>query len=73
MAQQISAGVTKEILKAAPENSPTAQRGQTITVHCTGKLEDGKKFWSTKDTNQPFSFQVGVGKVIIGWDQGCMF
>jgi FKBP-type peptidyl-prolyl cis-trans isomerase len=64
MAQQISEGVTKEILKEAQPNSPLPKKGQTITVHCTGKLDNGKKFWSTKDSGQkPFSFQVGLGKV----------
>ena len=54
-------GVTKQIIK--PGNGPKPKRGQTITVHCTGFLDNGKKFWSTKDTNEPFSFQVGVQQV----------
>ena len=62
-------GVTKELIQAG--NGPKPQRGQTISVHCTGFLENGSKFWSTKDTNQPFDFQVGLGKVIRGWDEGC--
>ena len=36
-------------------------------------VETGAKFWSTKDPGQqPFSYQAGVGKVITGWDQGCL-
>jgi len=65
-------GVTKEIIKNG--NGATPQKGQTITVHCTGYTEipgqELKKFWSTKDTNQPFSFAIGLGKVIRGWDEG---
>jgi len=64
-------GYTKELVKAGSGSKPTA--GQTITVHCTGYVQaTGSKFWSTHDTNTPFSFQVGLGKVIKGWDQGCL-
>lgn len=64
-------GVTRTVKKAG--SGATPKPGQTITVHCTGYLADGrKKFWSTHDDNNPFSFNVGIGQVIRGWDEGML-
>lgn len=49
---------------------PGANRGQTVVVHYVGTLTDGTQFDSSRDRGQPFSFRLGEGRVIQGWEQG---
>ena len=50
---------------------PEAARGKTVEVHYTGWLTDGKQFDSSVG-GSPFSFRLGAGEVIEGWDRGVL-
>ena len=67
---------TYEVLEQGTGSS-VVSKGSTVTVHATGTVKESSyKFWSTKDgaPHGPpgFTYQAGVGKVITGWDQGCL-
>ena len=59
-----------EILKEG--TGEQAKNGDAVVVHYTGTLENGTKFDSSIDRDQPFVFTLGAGRVIAGWDQGVL-
>lgn len=66
--EKTASGLQYEELVAGTGAQP--QKGQTVQVHYTGWLTNGKKFDSSVDRGQPFQFTLGVGQVIRGWDEG---
>lgn len=67
-AQELSNGLKYETLKEG--TGKVAQMGQNVTVHYVGTLPDGKEFDSSRRNGKPFTFKLGGGEVIQGWDMG---
>ena len=72
--RQVTTPSGLRIIDVKPGTGPVPKAGQTVTVNYTGWLfvdgKKGKKFDSSLDRNQPFSFTLGQGQVIKGWDEG---
>lgn len=65
---ETASGLKYKITKHGEGELPS--RGDTVVLHYTGKLENGDIFDSSYHRNQPFSFELGAGRVIKGWDEG---
>ena len=61
-------GMKVEVVKEG--SGEAAKKGDTLKLNFIGTLADGKKFYSTYDTNMPFTFRLGAGEVIKGWELG---
>ncbi len=61
-----------EIEELAPGDGPEVKDGHTVSMHYRGSLESGKEFDSSYSRNEPFSFRVGSGQVIRGFDMGVL-
>lgn len=59
-----------QIIDELKGEGASPRTGQTVVVHYTGTLDNGKVFDSSRTRNQPFEFSIGVGQVIKGWDEG---
>lgn len=72
----LPSGLKYQVIHPASGGSNQPKKGQTATVHYTGWLDEngqpGKKFDSSVDRGEKFSFPVGVGMVIKGWDEAVL-
>src|SRR5262252_7158521 len=62
--------MTLQIDELKDGNGAEAQPGKRVTVHYVGTLTNGEKFDSSRDRGKGFTFKLGAGQVIKGWDQG---
>ena len=59
-----------EYIEVEAGTGAQAEAGKTVSVHYTGKFQDGKVFDSSVARGEPIAFPLGAGRVIKGWDEG---
>lgn len=59
-----------EYIEVEAGTGTQAEAGKTVSVHYTGKFQDGKVFDSSVTRGEPIEFKLGMGQVIKGWDEG---
>lgn len=71
---ETTSGLKYEIVKEGDKAAGTPAKGNRVVVHYTGWLNKdgmpGAQFDSSRDRGTPFSFTIGIGHVIAGWDEG---
>ena len=69
-AQPVTTSSGLQYIDLVVGDGASPKKGDNVSVHYTGYLLDGKKFDSSVDRGQPFTFPLGMGRVIRGWDEG---
>jgi peptidylprolyl isomerase len=69
-AQPVTTSSGLQYIDLVVGDGASPKKGDNVSVHYTGYLLDGRKFDSSVDRGQPFSFPIGTGQVIRGWDEG---
>jgi len=59
-----------EYIEVEAGTGTQAEAGKTVSVHYTGKFQDGRVFDSSVSRGEPITFRLGAGQVIKGWDEG---
>merc|ERR1712117_19860 len=70
--KETESGLKVEYISKPDAYDKVARNGDMLSMHYVGTLESGAKFDSSVDRNEPFKFQIGVGQVIKGWEEGVL-
>merc|ERR1711942_216839 len=70
--KETESGLKVEYISKPDACDKVARNGDMLSMHYVGTLESGAKFDSSYDRSEPFKFQIGVGQVIKGWEEGVL-
>merc|ERR1712047_139295 len=70
--KETESGLKVEYISKPDSCDKVARNGDMLSMHYVGTLESGAKFDSSYDRSEPFKFQIGVGQVIKGWEEGVL-